>query len=151
MNPRILSIEVQQHLQDHAVQSPAKVALKKSPFDAVSAAELAEQVDTRQRLKTKLPHWLAANKIYFPPRQNAEQCSSEQTALYKAKLFHGKTAIDLTGGFGVDVWALSQHFEAVHYCEMNELLFPIVEHNFKQLECDNVHCHLGNRSSFISQ
>ncbi|MDA3853878.1 MAG: RsmD family RNA methyltransferase [Bacteroidales bacterium] len=149
MNQRILNIEVQQYLQDHADQAPAKVALKKSPFEGVSAAELAEQVDTRQRLKTKLPHWLAADNVYFPPRQNAEQCSSEQTALYKANLFNGKTAIDLTGGFGVDAWALSQHFEAVHYCEMNELLFPVVEHNFKQLECNNVHCHLGDGLKFL--
>lgn len=144
MNQRILNIEVQQYLQDNAEQPPTKVALKKSPFDGVSAAELAEQVDTQQRLKTKLPHWLDANNIYFPPRQNAEQCSSEQTALYKANLVEGKKAIDLTGGFGVDVWALSQRFESVHYCEMNEGLFPVVVHNFKQLECNNVHCHLGD-------
>ena len=150
MNSRIFSIEIQQYLHENAGQSPAKVALKKSPFEGVSAAELAEQVDTRQRLKIKLPHWLAAENIYFPPRQNAEQCSSEQTALYKANLLSGKIAIDLTGGFGVDVWALSQYFDKVHYCEMNEQLFSIVEHNFKQLQCENVHCHLGDGWEILS-
>ena len=144
MNPNILSIEVQRYLQDNAVRSPAQVALKKSPFGDVSSAELAEQVDTRQRLKTKLPHWISADNIYFPPRQNAEQCSSEETALYKAKLVGGTGAIDLTGGFGVDAWALSQRFEQVHYCEMNAQLFPIVEHNFTQLQRDNVLCHQGD-------
>lgn len=144
MNLNLLSIEVQQYLHDNAKQSPTKVALRKSPFEGVSAAELAEQVDTRQRLKNKLPHWIEAENPYFPPRQNAEQCSSEQTALYKANLVIGKVAIDLTGGFGVDVWALSQYFETVDYCEINASLFPIVAHNFKQLQCTNVECHLGN-------
>ena len=144
MNPHLLTSEVQHYLEEKAGQSPAKVALKKSPFEKVSAAELAEQVDTRQRLKSKLPHWIEAKKTYFPPRQNAEQCSSEATALYKAHLVGGKQAIDLTGGFGVDVWAFSQRFDHVDYCEMNAQLFPLVKHNFEALRCDNVDCHLGD-------
>lgn len=144
MNHSILTSEVQQFLTENAKVSPAQVALKKSPYDGVNSSELAEQIDSCQRLKTKLPHWIVAENIFFPPRQNSEQCSSEETAIYKANLVGGKSAIDLTGGFGVDVWAISQRFDTVDYCEMNSQLFPIVEHNFKQLQCANVECHLGD-------
>lgn len=150
VNKEILSIDVQLFLKEHAGLSPAKVALKKSPFASVTSSELAEQVDSAQRLKTKLPHWTDANNIYFPPRQNSEQCSSEPTALYKAGLVSGKKAIDLTGGFGVDVWAFSQRFEHVDYCEMNEALFPIVAHNFTALDRTNVSCHLGDGVAFLA-
>lgn len=144
MNKAILSPSVQRYLQDNAGLSPAQVALKKSPFAEVSASELAEQIDASQRLKTKLPTWSAAENIYFPPRQNAEQCSSEDTAHYKASLLSGEQAIDLTGGFGVDAWAFAKCFASVDYCEMNAALVPIVSHNFSVLACANVTCHCGD-------
>ncbi len=149
MNPSILTSEVQQFLKENAKVTPAQMALKKSPFVDVGSSELAGQIDSYQRLRSKLPTWTASANIYYPPRQNAEQCSSEATAKYKASLVSGKKAIDLTGGFGVDVWALSQRFEQVDYCEMNEQLYPIVAHNFKRLGCENVTCHLGDGVEFL--
>ncbi len=143
MNKHILKPDVQEFLCNNAKKSPTEIALKKSPFAEISSSELAEQIDSKQRLSSKLPTWINTPNIYFPPRQNAEQCSSELTANYKASLFSGKTAIDITGGFGVDVWALSSNFDTVHYCEMNEQLFPIVEHNFDALG-KNVQCHFGD-------
>lgn len=149
MNPSLLSIEVQAYLQENEKSDPSAVALKKSPFSEALPSELAEQVDSRQRLRSKLPTWLKTQNIYFPPRQNAEQCSSEETANYKAALVSGKTAIDLTGGFGVDVWAFAKCFDHVDYCEMNSELFPIVEHNFFALACANVSCHFGDGLKFL--
>lgn len=149
LNKAILSIEVQVFLKENAKVSPAQMALKKSPFKDVSAAELAEQLDAMQRLKAKLPTWLATPNIYYPPRQNAEQCSSELTALYKATIVNGEKVIDLTGGYGVDVWALYQHYKELDYCEMNDDLFPIVQHNYKQLSCKNIRCHCGDSIEFL--
>ncbi len=144
LNSSILSIDVQDFLKENAQVAPSKVALKKSPFSELTSSELAEQVDSRQRLSSKLPHWLATPQIYYPPRQNAEQCSSEETARYKASLVAGKRAIDLTGGFGVDSWALAQRFSTLDYCEINTALYPIVAHNFRVLGCDNISPHCVN-------
>ena len=149
MNPNILSTEVQAYLKAHAKISPATIALRKSPFSEVSSSELAEQVDSCQRLKTKLPTWLNTESIYFPPKQNAEQCSSQETANYKAKLLSGRKAIDLTGGFGVDTWAFAKNFNQVDYCEMNTELFSIVKHNFLTLSCTNVNCHFGDGLKYL--
>lgn len=149
LNRSILTSEVQQFLKENAKVSPAQVALKKSPFDGISSSELAEQIDSSQRLRTKLPTWLDAENTYYPPRQNAEQCSSEATAQYKANLVSGKSTIDLTGGFGVDAWAFAQNFEAVTYCEMNEKLFPIVKNNFEKLGCENIFCEEGDSIFYL--
>ncbi|MEW5208239.1 hypothetical protein, partial [Bacillus cereus] len=36
--------------------------------------------------RTKLPRWASIDGIIYPPHISMEQCSSEQTALYKAEL-----------------------------------------------------------------
>lgn len=149
MNNAILSPEAQLYLEQNAKTSPSDIALRKSPFSDISSPALAEQVDARQRLASKLPSWLASQNIYYPPRRNAEQCSSEATARYKAQLYSGHKAIDLTGGFGVDVHAFSKQFTHVDYCEMDDVLFPIVEHNLRQLAPKQVRCHFGNSIDFL--
>lgn len=151
MNHRILTSDVQSFLKENASKSSSKIAFKKSPFEGVTSSELAEQIDSLQRLKNKLPHWLECENIYYPPRRNAEQCSSERTALYKAGLVKGDYVIDLTGGFGVDTWAFSQQFKQIKYCEINPNLFSIAEHNFKSLRCNNVQCHCDNGLEIISK
>ena len=42
--------------------------------------------------------------------------------------------IDLTGGFGVDTYFLSENFQKAIYCERNEELAAIVRHNFDLLK-----------------
>ena len=60
-----------------------------------------------------------------------EQCSSEQTANYKARLAgSGHRMADLTGGFGVDFSFMAQGFQEVVYVERQEHLCDIARHNF---------------------
>ena len=64
-----------------------------------------------------------------------EQCSSEQTARYKATLVAGggNRYMDLTGGLGVDFYWMSQNFEQRYYIEQNPELCALAEHNFRTL------------------
>jgi 16S rRNA G966 N2-methylase RsmD len=63
-----------------------------------------------------------------------EQCSSEQTARYKARLAgSGDMYVDLTGGLGVDFYWMSQGFKQRYYVERNAELCELVEHNFRTL------------------
>ena len=43
-----------------------------------------DQIAGRQRARKKLPQWAATDGIIYPPHISMEQCSSEQTATYKA-------------------------------------------------------------------
>lgn len=86
------------------------LALQASRYPEIDMPAALQQISGWQRAKTKLPQWAATEGIIFPPQISMEQCSSEQTALYKARILkdiinlHTDTTqfIDLTGGFGVD-------------------------------------------------
>lgn len=47
---------------------------------------LLDQLAGWQTARTKLPSWAAKEDIIYPPHLSMEQCSSEQTAEYKARL-----------------------------------------------------------------
>jgi hypothetical protein len=78
-----------------------------------------------------------------------EQCSSEQTARYKASLISNLSPkgegegvfADLTGGLGVDFYWMSQHFKQRVYVEQNSDLCTLAEYNFRALGLDcSVYC-----------
>lgn len=109
----------------------------KSPFQDVSARELAVQITSRKKSEKKLPTWFRQEGIYYPEPLSIEQCSSEKTAAFKASLLSG-SVIDLTGGFGVDAYYFSKNAGSVLHCEINPELSAIAEHNAKALGADNM-------------
>src|SRR5690606_30471374 len=107
--------------------------LKKSPFPEVSMQEIVQQIKGRKVAEKKFPFFLKEG-IVFPPGLNMEQSSSQSTAIYKAKNLHGKTFLDLTSGFGIDAFFMSENFEEVTWVEENSKLLKIVQHNWEGLE-----------------
>ena len=91
--------------------------------------EIVQQIKGRQTAQKKFP-FLLKEGIIFPPQLNLEQSSSEKTALYKSQILKGNTFIDLTSGFGIDAYYLSQNFEEVTLVEQNAELLNVVEHNW---------------------
>ena len=102
LNKSLLKQEVITYTRAHYKTDVSKILLSKSPFENVSAQELAQQIIGLQKAERKLPSWFQKPEILYPPKLNLEQTSSEETALYKASLFAGSSAIDLTGGLGID-------------------------------------------------
>ncbi|MDR6736573.1 THUMP-like domain-containing protein [Sphingobacterium sp. 2149] len=150
MNTLILQEEIQQFLDRNAEQSPAKIALKKSPFEGISPSELATQLDGKQRASTKIPMWAKTPGIYFPPKLNLEQCSSEKTALFKSTLINkGTHLVDATSGFGVDSFYFSRQAAKVTACELNPELAAISKHNAAVLAADNLHVIAANGVDYI--
>lgn len=138
MNERILHQDVQDYIDQHLKSNITQLVLKGSPFDDISIQELAHQIVSKQKCEKKLPSWFQTEGIYYPPKLNIEQTSSELTAEYKSNLVSGKHIIDITGGFGVDVLYFSKRFETVTHCEINAPLSEITNHNFKKLGVKNV-------------
>lgn len=141
MNPRLLLSPVQDYLHKNEGLDPSLVALKKSPFPEIHAAELAQQIAGRQKSKQKLPTWHATPGILFPPNLNLEQCSSEITAAYKSKLTSGTLLLDITGGFGIDSYYFSSKMDTVQYCEIQSELAALAAHNFGALGKKNIEVH----------
>lgn len=133
----------------HEQADLSRFILSGSPFENISVQELAQQLEGRQKTKDKLPSWYGTTGIYFPEKVNLEQTSSELTAAYKASLIKGNTLADLTGGLGVDSYFFSKQINQVDYCEINEKLLTIAEHNFKQLKAENIAVHAENGIDFL--
>lgn len=132
------SAEFRQFVQDHLTEDPALLLFKyqgKVTFDLKMAVQ---QISARQRAAKKLPAWSENPNLLFPASISLEQSSSEETARFKGEGMTGKSMIDLTGGFGVDFFYLSQEFEKGIYCERQPELFQITKHNLEQLEPSKV-------------
>ena len=93
-----------------------------------------QQVEGRERTTDKLPSFAAIEDWWYPVRLSCEQCSSEQTARYKASIVSCQSAnrqfLDLTAGYGVDTYFLSEQFQKTDYVEQNAELCRIATHNF---------------------
>ena len=114
-----------------------QLALKGCRDKDVDLDAAIRQIAGRQTARRKLPSWAALDVILYPPHLNMEQCSSEQTARYKAGICSShpspKTLVDLTGGFGVDFAFMSEAFDEATYVERNSELFAISSANMKIL------------------
>ena len=106
--------------------------------------EIAEQIQARQKAKTKLPGWYANNALTFPPALSVEQASSERTAAYKASLVSGQVLADLTGGMGVDTAAFAQTITRVDYVERTWPLAELTGQNLAVLGLNNVAVNVGD-------
>lgn len=144
MNKKILDTEIQAFIKEHINADIQALLLKKGFFEDVSNAELVQQIVSRKKCQTKLPTWFSANGIFFPPKLNLEQTSSEITAQFKSNLVKGDNLIDLTGGFGVDCYYFSKIFKEIIHCELNQELSEIVEHNTQVLGVSNMECLCGD-------
>ena len=137
----ILRPEIQKYIQDNLHENLGRLLLKKSPFPEVSIQEIAQQIKGKQIAAKKFPFLLKEN-IVFPPHLNLEQASSESTAKEKAENLSGRAFLDLTCGFGIDAYFLSQNFSEVTLLEQNKDLLEIVQHNWKTL---------GREANFINE
>ena len=121
-------------IREHADDDVRQLALQGSKNPEVDLTMALQQIAGRQTARKKLPSWAAIDDILYPPHLNMEQCSSEQTARYKAVLAgSGDSFVDLTGGFGVDFYWMSQQFKQRVYIEQNAELCTLAEHNFHVL------------------
>lgn len=124
-------------------------------YDASLLPLIADQWLAQQKSKDKLPTWAANEKVIFPPILSVEQASSETTSNYKARVFYNfineakaEKCIDLTGGMGLDSYALAQVFESVTYIEQNSLLAQMAKYNFEVLGQKNIDVINENSVSF---
>lgn len=140
MNNHLLNRDVQDFLDEHLNSDLDRMIFKGSPFPEIKVQELARQIQSKRKCKTKLPTWYETSGIFYPPKISIEQASSEKAAKYKASLVSGKSLADLSGGLGVDSYYFSMCFERVVYCEIDEDLMHTAKHNFGVLGADNISC-----------
>ena len=126
----------------HNADDLGKLALARDRYASeVEDFDLAlTTLEVRRKLRFKVPQWYAVPGLQYPFRISGEQCSSSETAFYKASVAAraGSRIADLTGGLGVDSWAFSKVADEVLYNEMQPSLADAAGHNFKVLGVGNV-------------
>lgn len=149
MNNLLLNTGIQEYIKNNLSTDIVSVLLKKSDFEGVSPKELAQQIESKQKCKNKLPTWHSTPQIYYPKKLNIEQTSSEITAQYKSRLVAGKSLLDITGGFGVDSYFFAQKTGSIYHCEIDKNLSEIAAHNFKILDVKNITVIAQNGIDFL--
>ena len=130
----------QEFIHKYREEDVRKLALQGARFPQVDLPYALDQIAGWQTARKKIPSWAAIEGMIYPPRLSMEQCSSEQTARYKAALVQrllkgekGGNMADLTGGFGVDFSFLSPLFDEAVYVEQQEHLCKIAQENINRL------------------
>ncbi len=136
---------IQKHLNDDVMQ----LALHSDRYPDVDMQLAIRQITGLQKIRYKVPFFYESGDILFPQHISVEQSSSEITAKYKSELFQGNTFADLTGGFGVDFYFISQHFKSGIYVERDEELCRLAEHNFKVLKIPQYEIHQNKSEDYL--
>ena len=130
----------------HEADDPVRLLLSRGKYPDIDLDLAVTTLEVRRRLKSKVPEWYAVPSLVYPSRLSGEQCSSSETARYKAMVCRSSLVpakerlriADLTGGMGVDAWAFAQVAEEVLYNEMQEGLVRAAELNFRELGACNI-------------
>lgn len=94
---------------------------------------VALQLKVAQALEQKLPTW-AAMGVYIPNSINLEQATSELCATYKQRYITDEDRLlDMTGGLGVDFYALAHRANYAVYTEQNEATYQAAKYNLALL------------------
>ena len=137
-------------VREHRDEDVRQLALRGTKDPEVDLAFALQQIDGRKRAQEKLPSWAAVEGIVWPPHLSMEQCSSEQTARYKAEVAgSGGVFVDLTAGFGVDAAFLAQGFQKAVAVELQAELCAISSENFKLLGLHQIEVVNGNGVDYL--
>ena len=137
-------------IREHAESDVRQLALRGVKDPEVDLTFALEQIAGRQKAKTKLPTWAAIDGIIYPSHLSMEQCSSEQTARYKASIVgKGALVVDLTAGFGVDMAVISQGYKRAVHVERQPQLCAISSENFKLLGLHHIEVVCGDGVSYL--
>ncbi|MBE6267210.1 MAG: SAM-dependent methyltransferase [Prevotella ruminicola] len=136
----------------HADEDVRQLAFlgKKNP--EVDMAYALDQIAGRQKARVKIPSWASIDGIVYPPHISMEQCSSEQTARYKARIAgNGEKIVDLTAGFGVDMAFMSAGFKQAVHVEMQPQLCAISSENYKCLGLNHIQVVCSDGVGYLHQ
>lgn len=147
-----LTNELRSFITMHANDDPARLLLSASRYPGIDVPFAVEQIQSRRQIRDKLPSWYINDRLIFPARIAAEQCSSEQTALYKQRLVEENMCVcDLTGGLGIDSYFFSRKVKRLFYMERFPTYCEAARSNFSVLGADNIEVMEGDSAGLIDK
>jgi len=136
----------------HENDGTGRLLLSADRWPDVNVRQAVRIIEGRRKMREKAPSWYTCVALDYPASLSLEQCSSEETARYKqAFVPEGGRIADLTGGLGVDCWAMSSRAAEAHYCERDETLCAAARHNFPLLGAANITVHPGDGIAWLQE
>ena len=137
-------------IQQHRTDDVRRLALQGAKYPEVDMHDALEQIAGWQKARTKIPSWAACEGLVYPPHLSMEQCSSEATAIYKARIAgKGRLFVDLTAGFGVDAAFIARGFQQAVTIEQQANLCAVTAENYKRLGLNHVEVRCGNGADYL--
>lgn len=105
IEPMTVTPQTKDFIRLHREEDVVQLALRQKGNEDIDIPFALSQIRGYQVAQVKLPSWAAIEDIVYPSSLPLEQCSSQATAQYKARLLGGErcsSLLDLTGGLGVD-------------------------------------------------
>lgn len=130
--------ETRSFIYENSEADVLQLALLSNRFPKVDMPFAIRQIHGKQKIKSKVPLFYSTENILYPAQISLEQSSSESTAQYKSSLCNGNSIVDLTGGFGIDCFFMSEQFEKVTYVERQGELCKLAQHNFSALNKNHI-------------
>ena len=163
MNPAT-RLFIEAHVDDDVHQ----LAFLAARYPDVDMPFALNQIAGRRMARTKLPLWAAIERLIYPSHLSMEQCSSEQTAIYKAALVRRISMfissqspvptqplpfqwVDLTGGMGVDFSFIAPLFQRSVYVERQSQLCEMARNNFPLLGLERSEVVCGDATDYLRE
>lgn len=147
--------EIQDFIRAHENDDVAKLALVKPPRDDWDYPLILNQIKSRAKARRKIPDWYdfpsSSGIIVFPSPDVMEQASSAACALYKAQIAGDGDFADLTGGAGVDSWAIARAGRSGTVIDMDENTAAILSHNMNVFFGGKLKVHHMTAQDFAAQ
>lgn len=131
--------EIEVFVKTHIREDVRQLALRKHHIQGEELRTALMQIELRQRIMEKLPHFSSVEGVRFPSKLSTEQCSSERCATFKREIVGGfyEKGVDLTGGLGIDTLSLAQLCEQMTYIEQDADICQAARNNIP-LMADNI-------------
>ena len=71
-------------IREHEGDDPVRLLLSRDKYPDIDLDLAVTTLEVRKKLKAKVPEWYAVPSLVYPSRLSGEQCSSSETARYKA-------------------------------------------------------------------
>ena len=132
-------VDFSNFILEHEHDDTSRLLLSKDRWPDIDISIAVNTIESRKKIRTKLPSWYACPGLIFPKKLSAEQCSSEETAMLKASIAYRLLTLAGSQESGdPDDWAFGKAGFRVHYNEMDPALCEAAAANFKALGCQDI-------------
>lgn len=146
----LLNNEKTNHFIGEHINDDIKIlALSGDRYPKIDIKAVSGIISLYQKAILKLPEHYKKRAAFNA--KSYEQCTSEIVALFKSSIMDisGKSIINISGGIGIDDWAMAQTAEKIDSCDLDEEVHMMANYNIGLFGHHNIERHLIDGIKFI--